>query len=335
MQAPTRVVFRVGDADARSLEGGFSFFDAKDLQNLETGQAICRVEKANNDFDLSIPFPEFIDPVTADTARQSVITASRAKYAISRAEIEEAAAKLLSHEVEPEPVKTKPVSPNLPKVAEAKAEEVSNTTVSEMEIARAIPEFVAKPIEAPLTPTIREPQPPRDLGRGGAQHKAIQRRVKEAAEALGFRSTIEREVLEGKGSVDLHLERADSIIACEIAITNTVDYEVGNVLKCLKAGISNVAVIGVDEDHLQKIKAAVAGSLGGEAAKQVDYYDPDQFIAHLKTLIPPAPTPPEAPKKRRGYHVTRSTPDLPDEELKQREAEAIRSIAEAMQKKSK
>ena len=56
----TRVVFRVGDSDAKVLENGFSFFEARDLQNLETGQAICRVEKADGDFNLSIPRP--VDP---------------------------------------------------------------------------------------------------------------------------------------------------------------------------------------------------------------------------------------------------------------------------------
>ena len=63
-----------------------------------------------------------------------------------------------------------------------------------------------------------KPQPPRDLGRGGAQHQAIQKRIKEAAEELGFRSVIEKPVLDGQGSVDLWLERAGLSIACEISI---------------------------------------------------------------------------------------------------------------------
>ena len=88
----------------------------------------------------------------------------------------------------------------------------------------------------------REPPPPRGLGRGGAQHQAIQRRIKKAAEDLGFRSTIEKGVLDGKGSVDLLLERAGHTIACEISITTTIDHEVGNVAKCLKAGFSDVAI---------------------------------------------------------------------------------------------
>ena len=138
----TRVVFRVGDADARALESGFSFFEARDLQNLETGQAICRVEKADGDFNLSIPFPEEIDPAAAGATRQAVIAASRRKYATPRAEVEAALlAKLTGDDAGPEPVKPKPASPSLPNVAETKAAEVPKATVSEKEI---VPQIAVK-----------------------------------------------------------------------------------------------------------------------------------------------------------------------------------------------
>src|SRR5262249_50693262 len=83
----TRVVFRVGDSDARVLEHGFSFFTARDLQNLEKGQAICRVEKANGDFNLSVPLPEDPPLSEAEARREAVIAASRTTYAKSHAEI--------------------------------------------------------------------------------------------------------------------------------------------------------------------------------------------------------------------------------------------------------
>src|SRR5437660_6451367 len=57
----TRVVFRVGDDDARKLADGFGFFESRDLQNLETGQAIARVERSDFDFNLSIPLPPETD----------------------------------------------------------------------------------------------------------------------------------------------------------------------------------------------------------------------------------------------------------------------------------
>ena len=75
------------------------------------------------------------------------------------------------------------------------------------------------------------------------------------------------------------LERAGDATACEISITTTIDHEVRNIAKCLKAGFPKVAVICIDGERLQKIAAAVVGSLGLEAASRVLYCEPDQFIA--------------------------------------------------------
>jgi hypothetical protein len=138
-------------------------------------------------------------------------------------------------------------------------------------------------------------------------------------------------VLDGQGNVDLWLERTGQAIACEISISTTIDHEVGNVLKCLKAGVQKVAVICLDEERLRKIGSAVSGSLGSELAARVDYFQPDQFIAHLKTLTPIV-LEAEPPSTRRGYKIRRSMPDLSPEERKQKEDIANRILAETMKR---
>jgi hypothetical protein len=173
---------------------------------------------------------------------------------------------------------------------------------------------------------------PTDLGRGGAQHQAIQKRIKRAAEELGFRGVIEKQILDGQGSVDLLVERSGETIACEISISTTIDHEVGNVAKCFKAGFPKVAIICLEKERLRKIDAAVAGSLGAEMAARVMYSEPDQFITHLGTLAPRLPEVPPAPEMRRGYKIKRSVTKLSPEDQKQREEAAIRSIADAMKK---
>ena len=175
---------------------------------------------------------------------------------------------------------------------------------------------------------IREAVPPRDLGRGGAQHQAIQKRIKEVAEGFGFSSVIEKPVLDGQGSVDLWLERQGQTIACEISITTTIDHEVGNVAKCLKAGVPKVVMICLDEERLRKLSNAVSGSLGKESAARVEYFQPDHFIAYLKALQPPAPRPSET--KYGGYKVRRSAPKLSVAEQRQKEDIAHRIMAEAL-----
>jgi hypothetical protein len=55
----TRVCFRLGDQDARKLAEGFSFFEPQDLQNLGIGEAVCRIERAEYDFNLkTLPLPQ-------------------------------------------------------------------------------------------------------------------------------------------------------------------------------------------------------------------------------------------------------------------------------------
>jgi hypothetical protein len=85
--AGTRVVFCVGDADAHVLEKGFSAFTAKDLQNLGTGEAICRIERSDADFNLSIPLAVEEDIAQSARTREQVATASRSEYATRRADM--------------------------------------------------------------------------------------------------------------------------------------------------------------------------------------------------------------------------------------------------------
>ena len=198
----TRVVFRVGDADARALENGFSFFEARNFQNLETGQAICRVEKADNDFNLSISFPETVDPAAADATRQVVIAASRARYATPRAEVEAALlAKLTGEgaEPEPEPAKVRPAAPPSPK-----ATDVPKVTVSEKEKSVVPAEAKqATPVNIESTPSER-PKPARveaERGIGGYQHNLIRERIETLARSLGYSVAREKQTPNG-GKID-------------------------------------------------------------------------------------------------------------------------------------
>ena len=88
----TRICFRMGDRDAKTLSEGFSEFDSKDLQNLGIGEAIGRIEQAKYDFSLSTyPLPE-IDQTKSEKQIEKIRAASRKKYATPRVEVE----KLLS-----------------------------------------------------------------------------------------------------------------------------------------------------------------------------------------------------------------------------------------------
>lgn len=174
------------------------------------------------------------------------------------------------------------------------------------------------------------------MGRGGEQHKAIQKRLKEAAEKLGYVVTPEKPVSNRTGSVDLALENPKRTIAVEITVTTTIDHEVGNVAKCLRADFGTVAVVSSSEAKLRQMKEAVTGALGSELSARVGYFLPDQFLTYLEQLAKEdaaSAGPQAAERTRRGYTVRHSAPKLTPEERKAKEDAALRMLAETMKRK--
>lgn len=216
--ANIRICFRLGDADAKKLESGFSYFDNNDLQNLDIGEAIIRVGKNTNDFSLNtLP----ISDSTHEGNTQLVIENSRKNYYRKNSDIE----------VEAESKIHAPVS--LPNDQEKiKIEKKQNVEIK----GKAYIESFKEQEE------IRE-------------HKYIQTFVKKIAEQRGFKASIEEEVAGGR--IDVVLIRDDIKIACEVAVSNSIEYEVKNINKCLDAGYSRVWIISRDEKHLKKIKEGV------------------------------------------------------------------------------
>ena len=187
-------------------------------------------------------------------------------------------------------------------------------------------------VKAAPAPVVEIHEPPRESsqGRGGPEHQAIQKRIKAEAEKLGFRSIIEKPVLEGQASIDVWLERNGLVIACEISFTNTEDNESSKIIKCLRGGIPKFVMICTDEKKLKKIAAAISGNLDSELSSRVEYFQPDPFIEYLKSL--PVEPPKKSEKIRRGYKVKHSQSSGSTEEHMAKEEAAIRAIADSMQK---
>jgi hypothetical protein len=343
-QPYTRISFRVGDADARILEKGFASFEARDLQNLEVGEAICRIERSDFDFNLSIPLPEEIDATQASETRRRIITASREKYATPRAEIEAA---LLQASIIAEPEKPKrkpepiaqpkpppPTPVEIPPASFPPVAEIPKETVSEKEDFLYIP---AEPSKEVLPVPVSQPEEPpelRDLGRGGDLHRTMQKRLQTEAHSLGFHAEIEGRLKEGSNAAaDLILRVDDFAIAVELPVEGSLSYEFGNVKKCLAAGFSRVAVVSLRPKLLVQLAEAVSAALGADAAAKVGYHTPEEFIAELRKLAQSHKPRPELPPNTEvigNFEVEVEYPTLTPEERKQREEAAIRLIAETM-----
>ncbi len=244
--AYARIIFRLGDEDARVLADGLSFFEASDLQNLGIGQAIARVERPDFDFSLRTSLVSRVADDTADARRREVADASRTRYGTPKAEIE----------------------------ARIQAARQERDT---------IPATLATPKRTVLPKTDQAaqlaPVKPKLPGRGGPVHKYIQDLIRKVAEDRGFEVSIEETVLDGHGYVDVTLTRNDIRIACEISITTRVPHEVRNLAKCLAAGFTYAVLISEDERAL-----ATAAAEFTPPDDRVRFVTPDGFITFLEEL---------------------------------------------------
>ncbi|WP_395730784.1 type IV secretory system conjugative DNA transfer family protein [Prosthecobacter sp.] len=334
--AGTRVVFRVGDSDARELAKGFAHFEPEALQSLAVGEAIIRVERSDQDFNLSVPADLSAEP-GSEERQQEVITRSRLRYAVARSEIEAKERKRLADLAEtmpskgkkifeppptpaPEPVEPPVIPPPIP--AKEEPVEVASETQAEQ------PQYGATTLKADLE----------ELGRGGDIHRAAQAEFKRLAEARGFRATIERQLPDSQDTVDLYIERDGVSIACEVSVTNTLEYEMKNITKCLRAGVQKVLVLTVEPEKHRRLSAAIASLLSPEQQEKVLCLQKDEFDTFLASVSPKGnPSPPEPategkPKMVKGWKVRTNSIPAPIEDLPRLEKEMAATMAENLRR---
>jgi predicted DNA-binding transcriptional regulator AlpA len=249
--AATRIVFRVGEQDAKTLAEGLSFFESRDIQNLGIGEAIVRLERPDQDFNLRTPPIPAVNDAAAAARRLAVRLASRTRYGRPKDEIQSV--------LQSTHAATTADEPAIPRTGRKRKE--SLPTVSD----------------------VRTPSPVQDHlpGRGGPQHKYLQSLVRKLAEDRGFTASIEKRVLDGHGHVDVLLERDGLTVGCEISITTDGAHEADNLSKCLAAGFDHVALICPDEQQLSRVRALLGRSVGGA----VRFLTPEELIHFLDELV--------------------------------------------------
>lgn len=333
--AGTRVVFRVGDHDARELAKGFSHFDADALQNLSVGEAIVRIERSDNDFNLSVPPFVLTEDAKAEANRAEVTTRSRSQYARARSDIElEDRQRHLAEEDSP---KTKPVSRRVKDIevpaisVQAPVEEESAAPASAVQVSAELPQpkYETTTLRADLE----------ELGRGGEIHKSAQAEFKLMAERRGFRATIERRLPDSLDTVDLYLERDGTIIACEVSVTNTLEYEMRNITKCLRAGVPLVAILVLDSDKHARLSAAIDTQLPPDQKARVKCLMKEDFEAMLDSFHPVAlPSPPEpSPRSQtkivKGWKVRTNAIPTTEQDVSDVEKELAATLGENLRRR--
>jgi predicted DNA-binding transcriptional regulator AlpA len=265
----TRVCFRLGDFDAKKLEDGFSFFEAKDLQNLAVGEAVVRIERSDNDFNLKTVQLPAVEADLVAKRHEQVMDSSRGRYAARREEVEASIrARHTSEEAEPEaPARRTRVGKEAPPPIQKSAPPASEET------------------------SLAEPTP----GRGGEHHKYLQQLIKRWAEGRGYGVIIEKPILNGLGSVDVALTKGSRSIACEISVTTDAEHEISNVQKCLAAGFEEVIFISSEKKVLTSVRHALVAALSSAQYRQLKFLTPEEtfsFVDNLEAKAAPAATPP-------------------------------------------
>ena len=302
-----RICFRVGETDAKRLAQGLSFFDEKDLQNLSVGEAICRIEKAEFDFNLKTILPEEIDPEIAQRRKKEIIKLSREKYASKRSEIESFVESLIKEKeiLKPEEkIKPKPV------ITPQVIEEV------EKEVLKEIP----KPAYEKLKEITTEIKTETDkfLGKGGPKHKYLQQLIKKFAQEKGYKAEIEKVLPTGE-KVDISLKKDKTKIACQICLTTPESYEIENIKKCLKAGYEKIIMISTQKRILKNLKDLALKEVEKESQKKLMFFTPEEFFSFFEK---------EAVVKEdivAGYKVKIRYQPLSEEEQKEK-SEAISKV---------
>lgn len=307
--AHTRIVFRVGDDDARKLADGLSAFDAKDLRELGLGEAIGRIGAASQDFNLRTLLAEPISEVIASERRLDIQTRSRERYAV--------------------PVVR--VIAELAALRETTEVESTNGTLNE-EPASVAPWSVDAP-----TPTIaRAASPPLDrtrllprteaplLGKGGQEHKYLQHVIARLSVERGFRAEIERPIPDGQVDVALYSERLS--IACEVSVTTATEHELGNIQKCLAAGFSQVWLIIPNPKRRAALTRAASKLSRAASIKCLGIEDVSEALEAC------APQPRPADQMVGGYKVKVSRGSSSPEDKAQRRAAIAEVLARSVTK---
>ena len=285
----TRICFRMGDRDARTLSEGFSHFDAQDLQSLGIGEAIGRIEQAKYDFSLStFPLPE-IDEKDVEFKINAIKEMSRSKYATALSE----------HETTTSGDNNAASSENA----------VHKSKYSD--------EIVAK-----KTSSTSKVKSDSSKGKGGARHKEIQQILQQAAHENSFGADIEKHVGQGQ-HIDLIINTGNTQIACEISVSTNVEHELSNIQKCIDAGYANIWMITKNGKHLAAIKSTAQNQIDRVNFETIQFYSVDEALSEIRSMKS------AGKRIIRGRNVKLCWEDINTDEIKRRQTTFAKSQKQA------
>jgi hypothetical protein len=301
--AGTRICFRLGDTDAKRFESGFSFFDANDLQNLDTGQAIIRIERPENDCNLQTLSFEDMEADVAKEIKERVIACSRAMYGTPKEEVEVLLRNIhTDYEYRPE-------------------KEKSNEKVNRILNPPGEP-FIAKPIalSTPITHVEKKQE---------TKHRYLQSLIKRMAESRGYTASIEEPTPDGKGKVDVSLKRNGTRIAVEINDTSKDEWELHNIQKCLDAGFDVVIACCDDVQVVERMTKKIAEKFDASQSSKVLALNPESLFLFLDSEIAKEAS---SEVRVKGYRVKVDYEAIPEQEMNRKREAIAKSVIDILKR---
>ncbi|MCB1094110.1 MAG: hypothetical protein KDN22_00845 [Verrucomicrobiae bacterium] len=197
----------------------------------------------------------------------------------------------------------------------------------------------AKPTEAKSREVLDAPEPDRRdsslPGKGGSEHRALQNLIKSAAQFVGFRATVEKDIGSGM-NVDVVAEDDAQRIAIEISVSTPSAHEIGNIRKCLEAGFDHVIFACADAGKLNIMSKLVEREFPSRSNVHCVLTGNVGDLLRLAKGAPPSPTastdPVVAPVSTPGMKLSHSTKvENPAIAAEQRKA-ALKKLTKAMQR---
>ncbi len=297
----TRICFRLGDFDANKFQYGFTNFEAIDLQNLGIGEAIARVERAEYDFNLKTYLPLEVDEDIALKKKEIIIDLSRKKYGNVSDSKERVSYK--------EPVVSKPTIKTEYEDTSTRADEISKKT------------------------KVKKTSHDSDDKKNISYHRYLQTLIKKMAEQSGYKAVIEQPTEDGKGRVDVGLERNNEKIAIEISVTTNKEQELHNIKKCLFSGYEIVVVCSNEKKHLNSIKKLIEEEIDSSNHNKILYFQPEQLFSYLQNQVIDKKEIKE--KIVKGYRVKVEYNDISEDEKFQKEKVVAGVLLKAMRRLKK
>lgn len=294
-----RICFRVSEQDARKLADGFSFFDEKDLLSLERGQAIARIDRSDQDFNLATyPEPE-IDQDFAEEVGLVIRNKTRQRYCSTREGVE-----ALLSDIFKETELIDKIASAKPSNKQSKSEEENRiqSIAAEKEIytPQQKPASANKGDNNPLPkPIFSSEYQNITIKREVTRHRYLQTLIKKMAESRGYIAHLEKLTTEGH-RIDVVLEKNEIKIACEVCITTPEDWEIHNIEKCLLAGFTTVITCTEDRKTVQKLKQRVIKHFPENKQSNIHIFSPDEIFAFLDQQVIESS---ESIEKIKGYRV--------------------------------